>query len=188
LASVSEPTYYRPVVETDYAKLHVGERLGDRGCSKRRLYAGGFIMPVVAHDARRAFPDATVVCTGSLGYPAQARRLLQTWYVIDHAIVQKQNDFWIDFTATPDVQAARKLAFRDITAVDEFRLGYEGTNQSLRSGTAIPKQVIRPKFCSAVGAGAGAGRMLVTMRGIEGLMTKPNIAVAAVAVTKDPTN
>lgn len=174
LASVSEPTYFKPVAETDYAKLAMGDSLGSRGNSKRRLYGGGFIMPAVAHDVRRAYPDSTVLSTGSLGYPAQARQLLRTWYAVDHLILHRQNDYWVDFSATPSDQVTRKIAFRDLNAADEFRLGQTVADEYLRQGGALPKNVIKPRLNFALGDDTDAGAILATMRGLERLHAAAN--------------
>lgn len=174
LASVSEPTYFTPVLETDYSKLMVGDHLGDRGQSKRRLYAGGFIMPAVAHDARRAYPDSIVLSTGSLGYPAQARQLLQTWYAVDHKILHRQNDYWVDFSATPNEHITRKLAFRDLSVVDEFRLGQSVADDYLQHGNAAPKKVIQPRLRYAIGDESGVTPNLATMRGLATLGSQAN--------------
>lgn len=74
-ASISEPTYFAPVVEPDLSKLHsVFPK------PAQRTYGGGFIMNSAAQDVKRALPLAYVFGTGRASYTRLQNRIILNWF------------------------------------------------------------------------------------------------------------
>src|SRR5205823_3681409 len=67
LASVSEPSYFDPVTETNPSKLLVGTEPGDLGPTVTRSYCGGMFMAMPVQDIRRMVPGLRVMGTGPCG-------------------------------------------------------------------------------------------------------------------------
>jgi hypothetical protein len=151
LASSAEPTYFDPVPESDPAKLMTGDKLGDLGTSTRRSYCGGFVMPLVAQDARRALPQLRVYGTSSVPLFRSARALLEAWYLVDAQTLFLQNHWWGDFDVSPSETVKRELAAHRLTAAQEYEAGWEAAEASLRAPTALPRLVSLPKHRGAVG-------------------------------------
>jgi len=171
LASASEPTYFMPAKETRPGKLMAGEKLGDLGNVKRRSYCGGFIMPVVAQDIRRVQPQLFTFNTGGGELPLPVKLFLQSGYLVDYDRIQRQNDWWVDISATVNNELFRKMAARDLTGDEEFAAGYARAAECLQVGRALPRYVVEPKYSYPLSSNESA--KLATMRGLP-----VNIAVA----------
>jgi len=148
-ASVAEPSYFPPAAETDYSKLYVGGKFGTAGRSKRRSYVGGFIMPLVAHDARRMLPGLRVMGTGVRRVPLIARQLVKAWYLVDLQETADQCAWWTDFEVVIPRDTQAQIAHRSLAQRDEFAAGFEQAGVCLDSGHGLPKYVLRPKYSYA---------------------------------------
>lgn len=146
LASASEPTYFHPVADWDTSKLMVGERLGDLGNIRRRSYCGGFIMPVVAQDIRRVQPQLFTFNSGGGDLPLPVKVFLESNYLLNYDRIQRQNDWWIDISATVQTDIYRRMAARDLTDAEEYAAGYARATQCLQTGRALPRYVVVPKY------------------------------------------
>lgn len=146
-ASAAEPTYFDPVEETDYSKLRSGDELGTRGNSRKRKYAGGFIMPLVAQDVRRMLPSIRVLGTGVGRVPLEARRLVKVWYLVDMQVVTDMQAWWTDLeiSMSRDVQEEMFIK-RDKSQKEEFELGRERSRACFAADHGLPKYILRPKF------------------------------------------
>ena len=96
MAAIGEPTYFQPIEEIDYSLLDCDDQMGSRGNSKRRLYAGGFAMPMVAQDMRRLLPHTYVLGTGSYPFSASVRNFLRGQYIIDTKTTYALCNWWVD--------------------------------------------------------------------------------------------
>jgi len=182
-ASAAEPTYFDPVEETDYSKLRTGDVLGTRGNSRKRKYAGGFIMPLVAQDVRRMLPSIRVLGTGVGRVPLEARKLVEAWYLVDMQMATDMQAWWTDLEVSmPRALQEEMLIKRDKSQEEEFRLGSERARACFAADHGLPKYVIRPKLTwpaqEAIVNPArpvefeegGEPRVLKTMRGLGPLL------------------
>lgn len=164
LASASEPTYFNPVADWDTAKLMVGQQLGDLGNIRRRSYCGGFIMPVVAQDIRRVQPQLFTFNSGGGDLPLPVKVFLESNYLLNYDRIQRQNDWWVDISATVNSDIYRRMAARDLTDAEEYAAGYARATQCLQSGRALPRYVVVPKYHYPLHA--TPDESLATMRGL----------------------
>jgi hypothetical protein len=164
LASASEPTYFNPVADWDTTKLLIGEQLGDLGNIRRRSYCGGFIMPVVAQDIRRVQPQLFTFNSGGGDLPLPVKIFLESNYLLNYDRIQRQNDWWVDISATVQSDIYRRMAARDLTDAEEYAAGYARATQCLQSGRALPRYVLVPKFHYPLHA--TPDESLATMRGL----------------------
>lgn len=148
-ASVAEPSYYPPAPETDYSKLFVNSRFGGAGRSKRRSYAGGFIMPMVAHDTRRMLPGLRVMGTGVARVALLGRQLVKSWYLVDLQQTTDQCAWWTDLEIVIPPQTQAAMANRTLTQRQEFAHGFEQAGMVLASGHGLPQYVTVPRFRNA---------------------------------------
>ncbi len=146
-ASAAEPTYFAPVEETDYSKLRTGDELGTRGNSRKRKYAGGFIMPLVAQDIRRMLPSIRVLGTSVGRVPLEGRKLVRAWYLVDLQVTTDIQAWWADLDVSiPRVQQEQMLIKRKKTRDEEYTLGFNRAHKCFAEDHGLPKYVIRPKF------------------------------------------
>lgn len=195
MASVSEPTYFDPVVDDRPENiLSYGER-GELGNVRRRVYYGGYLMAMPAQDVRRMLPGLHVFGTGFRHFPLMSRSLLRNMLLIDIEPIAQQTEFWADLETFPAAEFASHMDFRDLTAQQEYDFGVQRTRECFANkDLGLPMFVSRPKFdypaANAIlpsfpaddifeGAGqksAGAktveARKLKTNRGLDALLRK----------------
>lgn len=171
MASTGEPTYFQPIEEIDYSLLTAGTRLGDRGNSKRRLYAGGFAMPLVAQDIRRLLPHVRVLGTGSYPFSTSVRTFLRGQYVIDTKLTYALSNWWVDLHTAPRGPEWREITYGMITPQGEMDLGRQRALETFRVDNVFPPQVVRPPLYFAVGDGkSDEPEPLETRRGLGKLI------------------
>ena len=164
LASASEPTYFNPVADWDTSKLMIGQQVGDLGNIRRRSYCGGFIMPVVAQDIRRVQPQLFTFNSGGGDLPLPVKIFLESNYLLNYDRIQRQNDWWVDISATVQSDIYRRMAARDLTDAEEYAAGYARATQCLQTGRALPRYVVVPKYNYPLRA--TPEQSLATMRGL----------------------
>jgi hypothetical protein len=164
VATASEPTYFTPIAEWDPARLMIGRQLGDLGNVRRRSYCGGFIMPVVAQDIRRVQPQLFTFNSGGGDLPLPVKVFLESNYLLNYDRIQRQNDWWVDVSATVNNDIYRRMAARDLTDAEEFAAGYARATQCLQSGRGLPRYVVVPKYNYPLKA--SPQQTLATMRGL----------------------
>jgi hypothetical protein len=163
VASASEPTYFNPIQEWEPAKLMAGEQLGDMGNSIRRLYCGGFIMPVVAQDIRRVQPQLFTFNSGGGDLPNPVKIFLESNYLLNYNRIQRQNDYWVDISAVVPTDIYRRMAARDLTDKEEFAAGFTKAAECLQTGRSLPRYVVVPKYNYPLRSNQ---ETLATMRGL----------------------
>ena len=176
-ASASEPTYFDPIEEPEPAKLMTGDLPGDLGCSRRRIYCGGFIMPLGAQDTRRMLPGIRVLGSGFVHNPLSVRNFLQTEYLADVEKIAHLNCWWADMEMNPDPDFQAHVVAHNLPADQEMAAGRARARQCLDADHALPKFVARPEFDKAArrailphSADVGAGSPLKTLRGLGPLL------------------
>ncbi len=143
-ASVAEPTYFDPIEEVDYSKLHVSGALGQLGNTKRRLYCGGFIMPVVAQDLRRAVPNAHVVGTGGARLPILARSFLEDQFGIDMNRIHQRCAWWLDAQINMPESFRRQMIVRRLPPQEEYQYGLQVARSTFAGEPHLPDFVLPP--------------------------------------------
>lgn len=186
LASTSEPTYFDPVEETETAKLTTADRPGDLGCSWRRIYCGGFIMPLAAQDTRRMVPGIRVLGSGFVHNPLSVRNFLQTQYLVDVEKIAHLNCWWADMEMNPDSAFQAHVVAHNLPADQEMAAGGARARQCLDSDHSLPTFVARPEFHSAArqallpqNPNGDAGSSLKTLRGLGPLLAPGGAAARA---------
>lgn len=144
LASVSEPTYFDPVVDPRPEKILTGERPGELGASRRRTYCGGYLVAMPARDVRRMLPGIRVLGAGWRHNPLLARQLLRNWYLADVEAVAQQTEWWTDMEINPDEEFQSHMVFRDLTPQEEFAFGRKRTRECFERDLGLPRFVLPP--------------------------------------------
>jgi hypothetical protein len=173
MASIGEPTYFQPIEEIDYSLLECGDKLGSRGNSKRRLYAGGFAMPMVGQDFRRLLPHAYVLGTGSYPFSSSVRRFLRGQYIVDTKVTYALSNWWVDLHTAPRGPEWREFTYGMLSPRDELELGKERAFETFRRDNVFPGQVIKPELCHAAAEAIGkvdTSQELKTRRGLGELI------------------
>jgi hypothetical protein len=187
-ASTAEPSYFPPVPEMDYAKLLTGDVLGQAGNTRRRSYVGGFIVPLVAQDARRMLPSLRVLGTGVARVPLPGRELIKSWYLIDLQDTANLSAWWADMEVSIPGDVQQAIVNRKFSAEQEFQAGYRRAAECFADDQGLPQYVAPPHYDSPAQAaivspqgvptrtvsdqGQAAG--LKTMRGLGGLVSRDN--------------
>lgn len=186
-ASVSEPSYFVPIAETDHGKLAVDDRLGFAGNSRRRSYCGGFIMPLVGQDVRRMLPHLSIVGTGTARIPLAARQLVEAWFLVDVEQVAQLCEWWADVMMTIPREVKAEMITRQVSVKTEVLRGYERAAEGFATGNALPRYINTPKYtwpaeAALLPLGAeiefvepqspGEPPKLKTLRGVEPLLKK----------------
>jgi hypothetical protein len=142
VASTAEPTYFAPVEEWDYSKLDVGHGFGNRANIRRRVYAGGFVAPVVAQDLRRMLPRAHVLGTQWSGLDMLARAYMDKRWGLDAELMHYKANWWLDAELRPSAAVHRLVQSRKLDPHQEFQLGLETARRELASGGKPPQYAI----------------------------------------------
>jgi hypothetical protein len=167
-ASSAEPTYFEPVVDPEPSKLLTDRVLGELGNTVRRSYCGGFVMPLPAQDARRMIPELYVLGTSSVPLPPSARKLVETWYLVDTQPLLYQCNWWCDLDTSPAEDDKRKIAAHHLSPDEEWQLGYATADGCLAKDAYVQGLVLQPKFTAPV-AGRSEPLPLPTHRGLNAL-------------------
>jgi hypothetical protein len=160
LASVSEPTYFAPIEESEPRKLLAGKSLGDLGNSRVRSYCGGFPNSLPAQDIRRMLPGIRVLGTGWTHPPLLVRQYLKATYLLDTEVVALQTSWWADMELNPTPDIQRKMVSKSLSAEEEYLAGLETARAAFEQRQALPRFVRPPRFPHAAAAAFldGAGQ------------------------------
>lgn len=190
LASVSEPSYFAPVVDPNPQKILSFENQNILHSVRRRTYYGGYIITLPAQDVRRMLPGIHVLGTGWRHNPLVARTLLMNWLLADCEEIAFRSDWWADMEVNPDAEMESHFEFRDLTGEEEFQFGVRRARELFDRDSGLPIFVKKPRYsypaANAIwpanptgnmlvdGDGAQPQRDLLTMRGIRAI-TEPDI-------------
>ncbi|MBN2291683.1 MAG: hypothetical protein JXM70_04620 [Pirellulales bacterium] len=175
MASSCEPTFFPPIEERDYDLLMVGDRLGNRGNSVRRIYSGGFVMPLVAQDVRRLLPHLRVLGTGSFPHPQMIAKYLRARYIVDTSQTCRFSAWWADLNTAPKGPEWKSYMFGKLTPDKALAIGSKRAAVSLQTDKVFPPIVARPAYNSAAEHALGGPRAaaadspLPTRRGLGDL-------------------
>lgn len=145
-ASVAEPSYFPPVPEMDYSKLLTGDVLGQAGNTRRRSYVGGFVVSLVAQDARRMLPELRVLGTGVARVPLPGRELVKSWYLIDLQQTADLSAWWADLEITIPREVQQAIVDRSFSSAQEFQAGYRRAGECFAADRGLPQYVQPPAY------------------------------------------
>lgn len=185
LASVSEPTYFAPVVDPRPQQILCASGQNVLEAVRRRSYYGGYIVSIPAQDVRRMLPGIHVLGTGWRHNPLVARTLLKNWLLADCEEVAYRSEWWADLEVNPDAEFESHIEFRDLTGQQEYQFGLRRAKECFDSDVGLPVYIKPPHYRNAADAailparptpdmftnetGAAGQRELKTMRGIRAL-------------------
>ncbi|MCE9605235.1 MAG: hypothetical protein K8U03_10080 [Planctomycetia bacterium] len=188
-ASVSEPTYFQPVVDPSPEKILVDSRLGELGNVRQRSYYGGYIMALPAQDVRRMLPGIRTFGTGFRHFDLLSRSAVRDWLLADTEPVMQRMEWWADLQTTPDAEFESHMDNRDLTARQEFEFGRRRARECFVADQEKPTFTARPKFGDAAAAAVtpafvddrmfeksadkSAPRTLKSSRGLGRLLASP---------------
>lgn len=146
LASVSEPSYFPKVLESQPEKIlsQVDQPLS--ATIRQRSYIGGYIISMPAQDVRRMLPGIRVLGTGWRHNPLVARILLKTWLLADCEEIAFLSEYWSDLEVNPDYEFESHIEVRDLTGVEEFEFGRKRASELFEANRGLPAFVVEPKF------------------------------------------
>lgn len=159
--SVSEPTYYAPVEDTNPGAIQ-----SIYGSVTKRVYNGGYVFMSPVQDIKRVLPDASVFGTGRGFFSRAQNRIVQSWFTFDMNRAQLDSRWFFDSQLQFTTQEWTKLS--EITVVEQAKLGYQKTLGCLKdSKTCNSKIFTKPAFDKDV---SGEPLEPKTRRGIDDLL------------------
>jgi len=117
LATVSEPTYFPQVSETNPEKI----KNSDMPLPQNRFYVGGFLLPVVAQDILLSNPQTLALGTGQNPVSRLVDTLPQTWYLVSGNRSLEEGTRWLHVNVTPTILEGSP----DATPKKLYQAGYE---------------------------------------------------------------
>jgi hypothetical protein len=145
-ASVSEPTYFPPVPETNMAKVL------DPVTTESRWYNGGYIMSVVAQDIKRAVPGARALGTGRKPFPSPINLLMRQWLMVDVNKNMATNKWWLDLELLPNKNEWENLNRKSVTHDEAIEMGYRKGLQCVETpDQCLDTDIVKPLFANYPG-------------------------------------
>ena len=144
LASVSEPTYFHPLVDPEPAKI-IPSGAGNPSAPARRSYWGGAIMDVPVHDIKRALPALYTFSTGRAPFLMMVDKLMSQLSLIEITPLAERNKWWLDLEATMTAEMAVHLEQPEFDFPEQIAAGYERAKKCLSSDSCLPGQPIKPE-------------------------------------------
>lgn len=145
-ASISEPTYFDPVVDPHPERIVTSGPPGDLGCSRTRNYYGGYLNPLPAQDVRRMLPGIRVFGTGRIHITLPGQLLLRNWLLADCEEVAMQSEWWADMVINLDREFECQMLSTNVTSVAESDFGMRRTRESFARDQSLPLFVRPPHF------------------------------------------
>jgi len=145
-ASVSEPTYFNPVVDPAPEKILTGDKLGELGNVRQRSYYGGYIMALPAQDVRRMLPGIRTFGTGFRHFDLLSRSAVRDWLLADTEAVMQRMEWWADLQTVPDAEFESHMDHRDLSGRDEFEYGRRRAADCFKTDKMPAVFVAAPKF------------------------------------------
>lgn len=146
LASVAEPSYFPPVVESKPNKLLASQSHPFASTIRQRSYTGGYIISMPGQDVRRMLPGIRVLGTGWRHNPLVARILLKSWLLADCDQVAFLSEYWSDLEVNPDYEFESHIEVRDLSGEQEFEFGRKRANDLFTRNLGVPAFVTIPKY------------------------------------------
>jgi hypothetical protein len=153
-ASVSEPSYFPRVRETNTEKLLTRPNVS----VKTRDYWGGFSMQLVGQDIRRLLPSAYVYGSGCLAMDKQAESFLAAISLLSSNQVMRLSEYWSDISFIPGKDLSDKMLRKIISASEEFAAGVQRAEECFAierkffdGDESMKKQLCRPAYIDKPG-------------------------------------
>lgn len=152
LASVSEPTYFPPVVEMEPEKI-----VDVRGMAPRqRWYNGGFIMNILAQDIKRPLPFLRVLGTGRSDLSSFSVRYVQKRYLADMELLTQIGKWWLDLELLPSEDEADAMDPQRTPHQTIMAMGCRRAHYCLNQDKCYDPKVVSPYFRAATASAGGA--------------------------------
>lgn len=171
LASVSEPTYFHPLVDPNPSKI-IPSGLGNLDAPARRSYWGGAIMDVPVHDIKRALPGLYTFSTGRAPFLMMVDKLMSQLSLIEITPLAARNKWWLDLEATMTAEMAVHLEQPQFDFPEQIAAGYEQAKKCLSSDNCMPGETIKPENTTSPAnhaSGITGDLSSFTRRGLRGL-------------------
>lgn len=162
-ASSAEPTYLHPFEESAPSQITTSiGAAGDLGNSKRRVYWGGFVLPLVAQDIRRTLPHLHVLGTGISELAKKHVQIVTALALVNPNDVVSMAHYWADTEIVPKQKTQTGFAVRDLTEKQEFQLGYERAKECFEQELKTGKPC-RSKNSPPLHRGAASNALMTRM-------------------------
>jgi hypothetical protein len=146
IASVSEPSYFEPVIDPHPEKILADDGLSILKSVRQRTYYGGYIVSLPAQDVRRMLPGIRVLGSGWRHNPLVARKLLKNWLLADCEEIAFRSEWWADLEVNPDAEFESHIEFRDLSGEEEFQFGVRRAKELFDQDRGLPAFVKKPYF------------------------------------------
>lgn len=179
-ASAGEPTYFAPIADPNPAKLLLTGKGGQTSTTVNRSYWGGFVMPMVAQDIRRALPHLRVLGSGWTRFSDMSAKALANLIFIDSNVVAKASEYWADLALVPPLAYRNQISsiFGSRPSLEtEFKFGEDRAKECFaleraKGKRCLPESDSAPAFDTPVSPSAEfpADDPLETKRGLGDLL------------------
>lgn len=145
LASVSEPSYFEPIVDPEPEKIIRSER-GVMEPLKRRSYWGGAIMDIPVQDIKRALPEIHTISTGRAPFMQIVDKVMANISLVELNPLIHRANWFLDFEVTMTPDMAADIIKPGFEFPQQIKLGYSEAKKCLISDRCMPPTVIRPEL------------------------------------------
>ena len=160
-ASVSEPTYFAPIADSNPTSVQ-----SVYGPITKRIYNGGFVFMSPVQDMKRVMPEAAVFGTGRGVFSRAQNRIVQSWFAFDMNRAQMESRFFFDTQMQFTAEEWKKMD--EVSVAEQADLGYASALNCLKDSVAcISKLYSRPAQDKSASGEALEPR---TRRGIVGYL------------------
>lgn len=166
VASISEPTYYPTVPETDRSQVESVFPV-----PTNRAYQGGFVLISPIQDLKRAHPETWVYSTGHPVYNRLENRMIQNWFAVPLNETLLQQLWWFDAQVPMTLDNWKWLHDKKTTPPEQLARGFEVTETCFAKGSkgCVPSVNLTPHFANDLHGGDLKAKRA---RGIDALTKK----------------
>lgn len=155
VASIAEPTYFYPPVESDLSQIESAFPL-----PAKRHYGGGFVMNSPVQDVKRARPNAWTVGTGRTTYTRLQNRMILNWFSFPMNETLLNQRWWFDEQVVLSKAEWDGLYEKKTTTTDQVARGYAKAVMCFDGAGCLPKLNEKPLF-----SGDASGNPMDELRG-----------------------
>ncbi len=141
MASIAEPTYFAPPLESDMTKLVSVHKL-----PAQRTYGGGFVMNSAAQDVKRARPRAYVFGTGRASYSRMQNRALFNWFTFPMNETLLNQRWFFDEQVVITKSEWAELYEKKTTNANLIEMGYAKATACFNNGGCRPTLFQKPFY------------------------------------------
>lgn len=144
LASVSEPTYFEPLVDPSPEKIirSGGDNLP---ALTKRSYWGGAVMDVPVQDIKRALPALYTMSTGRAPFMQMVDKLMSQLSLVELTPLADRAKWFLDFEVTMTAEMSSYLLQPQFDFPEQIAKGYETAKACLEADDCRPESTIEPE-------------------------------------------